>query len=538
VLRHLCSIERERITPKKKIFVDYIGAPHILKDYFSFLPHEVDRAMENLTHKRRPIRGLKEYNKRLGAGEETLKNIDLLERRDSFVAMTGQQPGLLLGPLFTLYKAIHTIKLATHLSNLHNVKVIPIFWNASDDDNWEEVSHLYLPEDEGVKRIEARVNGRFTGAPIGDIPLNSINIGEVLDHLSKNTISTEFKDEVLSLLYSSMDRSQGFAQYFSSLILALLGRYGLVVFDPGGMEWGEVTKEMFRSEINDPLTTTSILNDAAKRLSRDGYKPQIHKEGQICSLFLKEDRRRSGLRYEAPLFVSSKQRYSKEEIIEILDSDPSCLIPNVALRPIVASMLFPVICYVGGPSEVSYYAQLKGVYERYRVMMPVIIPRASLTIVEPKVKRVMERVSIGPWDLREDVDGLYHRLIKEKDRLGIEGDLDLLREKIREELGSIEERIIRFEPSLETLIRRTKRGIEYELKRLEDGLIKGIKERGKVLLGQIRRAKSLLYPNNDLQERVFNIFYFLIKYGLNLVDDLYKAFPLDYKEHHYLSIEV
>jgi uncharacterized protein YllA (UPF0747 family) len=238
------------------------------------------------------------------------------------------------------------------------------------------------------------------------------------------------------------------------------------------------------------------------------------------------------------LFVSSKQRYSKEEIIEILDSDPSCLIPNVALRPIVASMLFPVICYVGGPSEVSYYAQLKGVYERYRVMMPVIIPRASLTIVEPKVKRVMERVSIGPWDLREDVDGLYHRLIKEKDRLGIEGDLDLLREKIREELGSIEERIIRFEPSLETLIRRTKRGIEYELKRLEDGLIKGIKERGKVLLGQIRRAKSLLYPNNDLQERVFNIFYFLIKYGLNLVDDLYKAFPLDYKEHHYLSIEV
>lgn len=538
VLRHLYSINIYRLTPRKRIFVHYTKDPDLLKEYFSFLPTQIDQAIERIRPKKVLIDGLKEYNEGLGAGEETLNRIDLLSKNDSFVVMTGHQPCLFLGPLLTLYKAIHAIKLANQLSSLYSINVVPVFWNVSEDDDWQEVNHLYILRDDEIEKVEARIDDGLIGASMGDIPLNHLNLDEVLKRMKEGTISTEFKEDVFKMLRALIDRSKGFAQYFSSLILALLSRYGLVVFDPKGVDLHDILVELFRCELEDPLATTSLVNEAGKRLFGSGYRPQIHKDGRICSLFIKENGLRSGLRYDGSLFKTKDHNYSKEEILEILKESPSRFTTNVALRPILASMLFPILCYVGGPSEVSYYAQLKGVYKRYNLVMPVVIPRVSLTLIEQGVRRTLERLSIMPWELMGDLGGLYHKLIKEEMAQDLGNELERIRGVLEKGIDSLKEKFGGSEPNLDGVVNRAKRRIGYGLKELEDSLIKIFKNREDILLKRLKKARNSIYPNGDLQERSLNILYFLIKYGLSFMDDLYQSFPLDYKEHHYLSIEI
>ena len=56
------------------------------------------------------------------------------------VIITGQQAGLFGGPLFTLLKAVTTMKLASQVTRYHRVPVVPVFWIDAEDHDWPEVS--------------------------------------------------------------------------------------------------------------------------------------------------------------------------------------------------------------------------------------------------------------------------------------------------------------------------------------------------------------------------------------------------------------
>ena len=51
----------------------------------------------------------------------------------------------------------------------------------------------------------------------------------------------------------------------------------------------------------------------------------------------------------------------------------------------------PLLQRPAGPGEAAYYAQLTPVYAAFGVPMPAIVPRISLTLVEPGVRKVLDR---------------------------------------------------------------------------------------------------------------------------------------------------
>ncbi|HEV2130704.1 MAG TPA: bacillithiol biosynthesis BshC, partial [Longimicrobiaceae bacterium] len=70
------------------------------------------------------------------------------------VITTGQQAGLFTGPLYTIYKILSAVRLAEALEAELGILVLPVFWSASEDHDWEEVNHTYVVgSDDELRRL-------------------------------------------------------------------------------------------------------------------------------------------------------------------------------------------------------------------------------------------------------------------------------------------------------------------------------------------------------------------------------------------------
>ena len=80
-----------------------------------------------------------------------------------YFVTTGQQPGLFGGPLYSLYKALTAVRLAADLEELLARPVMPLFWVASDDHDWEEANHTFVVD--GSNRLVHLTLGARRKAP-------------------------------------------------------------------------------------------------------------------------------------------------------------------------------------------------------------------------------------------------------------------------------------------------------------------------------------------------------------------------------------
>src|SRR5687768_6918186 len=108
----------------------------------------------------------------------------------------------------------------------------------------------------------------------------------------------------------------------------------------------------------------------------------------------------------------SKRLLSSEEISTLLENDPQSFSANVLLRPVIASAVFPTIAYVGGPAEISYFAQIGCLFAAHGVPMPMVVPRAAVEIVEYKVQKVLNKFRLKPEDVHVPFDQLATQIVR------------------------------------------------------------------------------------------------------------------------------
>ena len=146
------------------------------------------KRISNINSSEYPIMTLKDIllieNKKIGAGQAAIDFIQSIDNNTVFV-ICGQQAGLFGGPLYTLYKAMHAVRLSSVLSAMTSKKVIPLFWVASDDHDFQEINHLGLQKDDGsIFSVDYTPAGYLNGAPSGEILLDS-GIYNAIDALEK-----------------------------------------------------------------------------------------------------------------------------------------------------------------------------------------------------------------------------------------------------------------------------------------------------------------------------------------------------------------
>ncbi|MEJ2237902.1 MAG: bacillithiol biosynthesis cysteine-adding enzyme BshC, partial [Gemmatimonadales bacterium] len=279
---------------------------------------------------------------------------------------TGQQPGLLTGPLYTIYKALSAAALAHVMQRLLQQPVVPVFWVAGDDHDFAESNHLHLlTMANTVERLTLRE--RDQAAP--QLPLYREELGgdieRVLETVAKETPDTEYKAETIDWLRRHYRPETDMASAFGHALAELLGRHGIVVFNPTHPEAKRVMAQWFVRALEDAGDIDAALAVYARELGTRGSPVPIEVGDGATTVMIESRLGRDRLIMNGDHFVArrSGEEWSVDELRGLARSEPQRLSANVLLRPVVEAAALPTLAYVGGPGELNYLPQADPIYE-------------------------------------------------------------------------------------------------------------------------------------------------------------------------------
>jgi len=179
---------------------------------------------------------------------------------------------------------------------------------------------------------------------------------------------------------------------------------------------------------------------------------------------------------------------------------------------------------------------MKGVYEAFHLPMPVIYPRKSLTIVEKKVEHILKKYDLKIPDLWSHAAGTIAEITKKQIPDSLDRALRLVLDHLEQDFNGLKREIVTFEPTLKDSVNLAKGKMNQQLKFMEKKILQAAAKRNKTALQQLHKAIDNLFPKQKLQERVFNIVPFLIKYGSTFMEKLDQAIDIDEHNHRILLI--
>jgi bacillithiol biosynthesis cysteine-adding enzyme BshC len=534
------SLDWAELLPPHHLLRDISANESLSRDIFGTSPGQMPEHLREVraryqTRREDVTAVLRQSHARLGASAATIENLDHLARSTTFVVIGGQQPGLLTGPLYTVYKAISIIKLAEALRRQYPYEFVPLFWNASDDHDWAEVNHAYVVDGVGqLQRLEFPRDSQFEGWSVGEIPLDHGALA-VIRGASEALAGQGFTDEVEGLLLETSEVSATFGEWFSRLLLRLFQRYGLIVVEPGLPELKRLAIPLFEQTLEDPLRPSQLANETGDILEERGYQRQLHKDPTLCSFFLREHGRREPVHYAHGAFHVGSRTYTKTDLKSLLQDSPERFSPNALLRPVMSEFLFPTAAFVGGAGELNYVAQTRPIYEYFNVPMPVPHLRLGCTLIEPWTRRILNKYDCSPLSLR-DPDGALTAWIRAHADIASPALWQELREQVYRPLSTVKGRVRAVDPTLETSLEGTLNYMMVRIGKLEKKLVRHLKKAEHLTATQLRRAAEALYPKRDLQERTLNGMSYLSRYGMDLVDTLVQAVPESYGKHYMVEL--
>ncbi len=448
--------------------------------------------------------------------EAVLANIQALRDPESAAVVTGQQLGLFGGPLYTVYKAVSAIQLARKLAEDTGRPVVPVFWMAGEDHDFDEVRHTLVLNGTDPVRIALDADGART--PVGRRVLGE-DATAAVDALEETLRPTEFTPALLNAVRAAYQPGATMRDAFAGLMQHLFAGSGLVFISPDDARLKELVADVFRQEIERYDETFARLTDASDRLDAAGFHRQV--TPLPGNLFLMEPEGRFTLDPDEDGYAlrGLDRRYSSDELLALLESEPERFSPNVVLRPIVEDRLLPTAAYVAGPGEASYYAQLRGVYDAFGVPMPVVYPRASVTLVEGKVQKVLDRYDLTVGDLGGDLDALHKRLVLDLSEHDVEAAFDAAQQHLHEAINGLKPVASGVDATLGKSAEAARAALQKELAGLKDRVVRAEKRNHEFVREQLDKAHAGLYPTGKLQERVLSALYVVNKYGPGLVTD-------------------
>lgn len=468
---------------------------------------------------------LLEQNRRFGADAATLANAEALGRADTYAIMTGQQVGLLTGPLYTIYKAMTAVRAAQRLEHRLGRRIVPVFWMASDDHDFHEINHVHVCNQANeVIRLELTPETSIDRRSAVHIPFGP-GIIQLIDNFIDALPDSEFKPLIAEFLHESCSPEVTFSEGFARLLTRLFQGRGLVIVDPSDAALKPFMRPIFEQEIRSPLNTTQAVLEAASHLERTGFQPQIDRTPDAMNIFMYHEGCRTPLTYgdDRVHLRHTDVSYTIDELMRMVETSPESFSQNVVTRPIVQDALFPALAYVAGPAEVAYYAQLTGVYDYFDLPYPIVYPRASMTIVERRVGRVLEKWDLSVEDFLDDIYQIVGQRMRDEIPDEVTQVFDGARTALAEHYGRLAEQVTTIEPTLQNVADSARRKSEFELSKLEDKTVQAIKRAHKTMRQQIEKADPQLYPRHQMQERMYNIWSYIGLYGFEFMDILYEA---------------
>lgn len=470
--------------------------------------------------------------------KQTISNIESLSKENTVAVVTGQQLGLFGGPMYTLYKTITAVKLSNFLNDKYpDYNFVPVFWLEGEDHDFDEIKSFNIVDQNNNIRTITYEDGQkedVNRGSTGRIKINN-NISDVFKELDEMLRENDFKPDVMELLKNSYQAGNTFEYAFRSLMFQIFDEEGLVIFNPSDVKVKALLKPVFEKEIKNFREHTDTLVKRSAELE-EIYHAQV--KVKPVNLFITERDGRYSLEPDGEIFKVKNKRisYKEEDLLTLLDKTPERFSPNVLLRPICQDYLFPTGFYIAGPAEIGYFAQITPLYDFYNIKSPVIYPRASATILEKNIRKVLDKYEISLHDIYIEEKLLTHRILGELSPYNLDNlfndtkrEVDLVFDKFTEKLFGIDN-------NLKDVSDKARQRITQAFEQLDKKARQAEEKNHETALRQIEKARASLFPEKVLQERKLNFIYFAHKYGINIVKWMFNELSVTKFEHQILEL--
>jgi len=481
--------------------------------------------------RRSVVEVLREQNRRLGSDAATARSLDRLAAGAAAI-VAGQQVGLFTGPSYSIYKALTAIRVAAEMTQ-NGIDAVPVFWLATEDHDLDEVNHCFWPSRGGLLRLE-NSPGEAAGQSVGKVALGD-GIREIVRTASE-TLEGPSSGEVRQALEDSYRPEENFGSAFGRLMARLFAGQGIILLDPLDARLHRLAAPVYRRAVEEDADLTRELLARSKALERAGYHAQVKVTERGTLLFMDLDGARLPVRHRGGGFVVGRASFSTAELLEVIERTPEAFSANVLLRPVVQDTLLPTAAYLGGPAEVAYFAQAEVIYRRLLGRMPAVLPRASFTIVEPHVARLLKRYGLELRDVLRGRQHLRARLERKFLSKALAVRFDGGEKSIRRLLGGLRGPLGRLDKTLLGALDTADRKMLYQFVRLRRKASRAKNFRSGVLDAHDRELTDALYPHHGLQERTLCFLPLLARHGPPLLAALSERATLGATQHQVLFL--
>lgn len=418
-------------------------------------------------------------------------NLNSLLSEDTFTITTGHQLSIFTGPLYLIYKIIHTVRLTEELKlEYPENNFVPVFWLASEDHDFEEIQSVEIFN----KKIAWETDQK---GPVGRFET------EGLEALKKEVLSffeNQPESEIAEILseYSGINLSESTFK----LIHKLFDAYGLIIVDGDDPLLKKEFIPTIEKELKEQFSYHEVLK-TNKNIAREGFKLTVNPR-EINLFYLGEQSRERILHIEEGYFIEGKGKLTEKELLFELHQYPERFSPNVILRPVYQETILPNLCYVGGVGEIGYWIQLKGVFEALNLPFPMIQIRTSILWIDPIISKKIAKVSLKLEDLFVDSS-----LVKKKylqDFATEEVDFEVIDALTRELKTQLIEKITCLDEHLEKYAQAESVKLEKQIESIKDKLVRVTKQRHEMAMQTIDQVFERAFPNSSMQERSLNLF--------------------------------
>jgi uncharacterized protein YllA (UPF0747 family) len=410
---------------------------------------------------------------------------------ETFTVIAGQQAGFAGGPLYTIVKLLSLLKMKRD-NEANGIPTTVFFWVATEDHDFDEVATLALPRN-GGRSLTDLVTLRARRAAESKQIVGPQAIPEQLISQLQETLKIPrpkwlrkgipFGDSFAELLATAVD-----AKFIVvDSLLPELRRAGAPLLDAILRRWNDVQDEI------------ATRSDA---MVRSGYKPPVTpRPGEGYTLLFRVDAQ------------------GNREVLHAHDTPPrpEQLSTSALTRPLLQDYVLSPDLFLGGPAEVTYFAQIAPLHRLLDVQMPRVALRGHVLCAPARVVRIFEKYGIEPEEVFKSPD----QLLAAHEPAGVTEIRAIASEaerRLNEDIEKIRELALPADHAVARSINRSIGHINYHFRKLTERSIRGLVRKDRDRYTATCELVSTFFPDHHVQDRIVAWLPFWLGYGKDFID--------------------
>ncbi len=428
--------------------------------------------------------------------------------------IAGQQPGLAMGPLYTVWKLLTAIMLAEESTKKHGIDAIPAFWIASEDHDILEVNRFNcrtstFVADPGFPTVRGHLR------PVGLVSLEKHRdplLAFLQQELSREPWISWLIEHVAACDFS------GYGRFFATFAAGLFCRNRSIVFIDA-LDAHRMTAPYLADAVERFEAVTGALVLGGNNLKAAGFQPPLEDCG-LFEILPGDNPSRMKCTIEKGGIGHSGGVTSFAGMADLIRQYPERFSAGAAFRPVIQDAAFPVAVTVGGPSELQYLWQIDPIYDVMQIRRSRLYPRITATILPSSALRLIEKIG-----------GIERALAVFSDQAPVNSsEPDPIRDADLSRLGLLSRELTGWISTLQggdpDILGKAVSSIGHQVSKVSENIRRKRDEAAGVSLQRIRRFQDIILPGGRAQERVMNICEHLAEQGPDWIERMLESLDI------------